>query len=197
MVVARASGTDLASSLKQNTFLTLEVHPAGGVPPIDGHPRVGWASAGVPPYRRSPNAPGTSPPDLHRRVVTNLFHPPTPYRALQTPAMKLRAVGGEPLWGVPPLRFYLTKRGTPPRNYVPGFPSGRTSKVKNVFRFKLDAKSVPEALATTILILQKFSIDLAHRQNPGASAHPAPSDTPHPHPWAPPRHPLGTPGNPR
>ena len=37
-----------------------------------------------------------SPPDLHRRVVTNLFHPPTPYRALQTPAMKLRAVGGEP-----------------------------------------------------------------------------------------------------
>ena len=30
MVVARASGTDLASSLKQNTFLTLEVRPAGG-----------------------------------------------------------------------------------------------------------------------------------------------------------------------
>ena len=53
---------------------------------------------------------------------------------------------------------------------------------KTCFCFKLDAKSVPEALATTILILQKFSIDLAHRQNPGASAHPAPSDTPHPHP---------------
>merc|ERR1739841_388265 len=30
MVVARASGTDLASSLKQNTFLTLGVRPAGG-----------------------------------------------------------------------------------------------------------------------------------------------------------------------
>ena len=30
MVVARASGTDLASSLKQNIFLTLEVRPAGG-----------------------------------------------------------------------------------------------------------------------------------------------------------------------
>ena len=30
MVVARASGMDLASSLRQNTFLTLEVRPAGG-----------------------------------------------------------------------------------------------------------------------------------------------------------------------
>ena len=30
MVVARASGTDLASSLKRNTFLTLGVRPAGG-----------------------------------------------------------------------------------------------------------------------------------------------------------------------
>ena len=29
MVVARASGTDLASSLRQNTFLTLGVRPAG------------------------------------------------------------------------------------------------------------------------------------------------------------------------
>ena len=32
MVVARASGTDLASSLKQNTFLTLEVCPVGRGP---------------------------------------------------------------------------------------------------------------------------------------------------------------------
>ena len=52
MVVARASGTDLASSLKQNTFLTLELCPArvcrctpwtwylswGGVPPQKGSP---------------------------------------------------------------------------------------------------------------------------------------------------------------
>ena len=30
MVVARASGMDLASILSQNTFLTLGVHPAGG-----------------------------------------------------------------------------------------------------------------------------------------------------------------------
>ena len=30
MVVARASGTDLASILSQNTFLTLEVCPARG-----------------------------------------------------------------------------------------------------------------------------------------------------------------------
>ena len=29
MSAARASGTDLASSLKQNTFLTLGVRPAG------------------------------------------------------------------------------------------------------------------------------------------------------------------------
>ena len=29
-VVARASGMDLASSLKRNTFLTLEVRPVGG-----------------------------------------------------------------------------------------------------------------------------------------------------------------------
>ena len=53
----------------------------------------------------------------------------------------------------------------PPSRADPGPPAGRTPKVKNVFRFKLDAKSIPEALATTILILQKFSIDLAHRQN--------------------------------
>ena len=66
--------------------------------------------------------------------------------------------------------------------------------IKNVFCLKLDAKSVPEALATTILILQKFSIDLAHRQNNGASAHPAPSDTPHPHLIGTPRHPWLPPG---
>ena len=30
MVVARASGTLIAPSLKQNTFLTLELRPAGG-----------------------------------------------------------------------------------------------------------------------------------------------------------------------
>ena len=51
----------------------------------------------------------------------------------------------------------------PPSRADPGPPTGRTPKVKNVFRFKIDAKSIPEALATTILILQKFSIDLAHR----------------------------------
>ena len=39
MVVARASGTDLASSLRQNTFLTLEVHPAGGGSARDGGTR--------------------------------------------------------------------------------------------------------------------------------------------------------------
>ena len=67
-MVARASGMDLASSLKRNTFLTLEVRPAGGCPPyrrspkgrvgdggvsppIDGHPmcpaRMTWGIGGV------------------------------------------------------------------------------------------------------------------------------------------------------
>ena len=56
MVVARASGTDLASSLKQNTFLTLKVHPAGG---------------GSPPYERSPIdcRPGGHPPYVRRGGV--------------------------------------------------------------------------------------------------------------------------------
>ena len=81
--------------------------------------------------------------------------------------------------------------GSSLRYYVP---PGHNTKVKNVFCFKLDAKPIPEALATTILILLKFSIVLVHRQNPGASAHPDPSDTPHPHPIrtpsAPHRHPI-------
>ena len=114
--------------------------------------------------------------------------------------------GGMPLpainWGppcppvpgppVPPSRAPLC----PPVPRGPRTPAGRTSKVKNVFRFKIDAKSVPEALATTILILQKFSIDLAHRQNLGASAHPDPSETPHPHPIGPPSAPHRPPIHP-
>ena len=42
--------------------------------------------------------------------------------------------------------------GTPLRIYI-----------QNMFCFKLDAMSVPEALATTIRILLMFSIVLAHR----------------------------------
>ena len=64
-------------------------------------------------------------------------------------------------------------------------PHNRYKLAQNSFCFKLDAKSVPEALATTILILLKFSIVLAHRWNPGVWPHPAPSGTPHRHPWAP------------
>ena len=42
MVVARASGMDLASSLKRNTFLTLGVRPAGGPGSArDGGPEKG------------------------------------------------------------------------------------------------------------------------------------------------------------
>ena len=75
---------------------------------------------------------------------------------------------------------------------VPDFFCGRTPKVKNVFCFKLDAKSVPEALATTIRILLMFSIVLAHRWNPGVWARP----TPRGRLIGPPGPPLGTPGHP-
>ena len=56
--------------------------------------------------------------------------------------------------------------------------------IKNVFCFKLDAKSVPEALATTIRILLMFSIVLAHRRNSGVWARPATSGTPYRDPVA-------------
>ena len=58
----------------------------------------------------------------------------------------------------------------PPSRADPRTPVGRTPKVKNVFRFKIDAKSVPEALATTIRILLMFSIVLAHRHGTAARA---------------------------
>ena len=41
MVVSRASGVDLASILKRNTFLTLGVRPAGGPAGTGGHGRGG------------------------------------------------------------------------------------------------------------------------------------------------------------
>ena len=62
-----------------------------------------------------------------------------------------RPVPGSPCG--PPSRAPRGPRPGPPR----GPPPGHTPKVKNVFCFKLDAKSVPEALATTIRILLMFS----------------------------------------
>ena len=65
----------------------------------------------------------------------------------------------------------------PPR----GAPTLTHPRIQNLFCFKLDAKSVPEALATTFLILEMFSIALAHRY-PGHRW--APQDrprTPFPH----------------
>ena len=97
----------------------------------------------------------------------------------------------------PPLSPRPAPPSAPPFRADPGPPAGRTSKVKNVFRFKIDAKSIPEALATTILILQKFSIDLAHPWGSRGIGPPHPSGTPHRHPWAPPEHPLSTPGHSR
>ena len=93
----------------------------------------------------------------------------------------------------PPLSPRPGAPSVPPSRADPGPLAGCTPKVKNVFWLKIDAKSIPEALATTILILQKFSIDLAHRQNHGASAHPDPSGTPHPPPSALPAHPCAPP----
>ena len=70
-----------------------------------------------------------------------------------------------------------------------GYPYLGSFLSQDLFCFKLDAKSVPEALATTILILLMFSIVLAHQREPRSMAPPHPSGTPHRHPWAPPRHP--------
>ena len=53
MVVARASGMDLASILKRNTFLTLGVRPAGG----PGSARDGGTEGG--PGRGERGGPGT------------------------------------------------------------------------------------------------------------------------------------------
>ena len=65
MVVSRASGTPIASSLKQNTFLALELHPAeGSRPPLHSVTQVPPADV------------GGNPPD-ERRWVTVLKG--TPY----------------------------------------------------------------------------------------------------------------------
>ena len=80
----------------------------------------------------------------------------------------------------------------PPRPGVPrGLPPGHTPKVKKVFCFKLDAMTVAEALATTLLIPLMFSIFLAHRWEPRGMSPPHPSGTPHRHLWAPPAPPDG------
>ena len=73
MVVARASGTLIASSLKQNTFLTFEVRPRGGSPPYERSPKGRVGEGGHPPYKRSPKGRvgegGVTPPtNGHPRV---------------------------------------------------------------------------------------------------------------------------------
>ena len=60
MVVARASGTDLASSLKRNTFLTLGVRPARGPGSArDGGTEKGPGTGG---HKRAPGRGDTGPP---------------------------------------------------------------------------------------------------------------------------------------
>ena len=133
--------------------------------------------SGRPFYGSPPPHPG-----LSMGGAPHMFRPtrPTPGPSSRSPPVAPRP--GAPLW---PLR---------PGARAP--PSGCTFKVKNVFCFKLDAMSVPEALATTIRILLMFSIVLAHRWNPGASAHPDPSGMPHQHPIGTPSAPHPPPGHP-
>ena len=68
-----------------------------------------------------------------------------------------------------------------------GEESAGASLVKNIFCFKLDAKSVSEALVTTIQILLNFPIVLAYRQNPGvrtaSNSRPSPSQKLSPPPF--------------
>ena len=67
MVVARASGTDLASSLKQNTFLTLEVCPVGGSA-RDGGTERGPGTGG---HKRALGREDTKEPPL--LVIVGIF----------------------------------------------------------------------------------------------------------------------------
>ena len=60
MVVARASGMDLASILKRNTFLTLEVRPVGGPASArDGGTEKGPGTGG---HKRAPGRGDTGGP---------------------------------------------------------------------------------------------------------------------------------------
>ena len=70
-----------------------------------------------------------------------------------------------------------------------GDPPLRKLLVPSVFCFKLDTKSIPETLATTIRILLMFTIVLAHRWNPGVWVRPTPRGRLLGTPWHPPGHP--------
>ena len=57
----------------------------------------------------------------------------------------------------------MSPRPGPPVSPRPArTPAGHTPQIKNVFCLKLDAKSVPEAIAASIRILLMVSIVLAH-----------------------------------
>ena len=74
MVVARASGMDLASILRQNTFLTLGVRPAGG----PGSARDGGTEGA--PGRGDRRGPGTGGQRGPRDGGQLLFRGGTPHR---------------------------------------------------------------------------------------------------------------------
>ena len=96
MVVARASGTDLASILKRNTFLTLEVRPVGRGPRgprgTGGHGRPRDGGTRGAPGRGDTMGPGTGGRVIPCQVpVDRLFFrwisngAPTPFMGLPPP----------------------------------------------------------------------------------------------------------------
>ena len=154
----------------------------------------------TPPAKSRPDEPGAKKNARHASV---LFRPPIARHGVRLSAsIRISITPG--IWGA----ISPEAKSTPPGRGHPGFCLARGGGTpclgktrgevgylylsifsQNLFCFKLDAKSVPEALASTILILLQFSIDLAHRQNFGVSARSIRSGTPHPHP-------IGTPSTP-
>ena len=147
MAMARASGTPMASSLKQNKFLTLKLCP-GGVPRVFS---CGW----LPPPRGPPHISiPYLPCDLwggHPRITPGIW-------GAILPQAKSK-------WGGKGILCFAWRGGPPcldkTRGKV-GYTYFGKFSFQKPFSFKLDGKSVPEALATTIRILLMFSIVLAH-----------------------------------
>ena len=99
--------------------------------------------------------------------ITPTITPNRPFGDMFRPPSFDASKGPPPALADPPDSWVSVCRGVTP-------PMGRNFKVKKVFCFKLDAVSVPEALATTIRIRLMFSVVLEHRRNPGVWARPTP-----------------------
>ena len=102
MVVARASGMDLASILKRNTFLTLGVRPARG--PGSGGPRGTGGQKkgpGTGGHKKGPGTGGHGGPQL---MAGNGMPPPTPPTGGVPPMASPCPFRGAPCMGTPPCR---------------------------------------------------------------------------------------------